>query len=83
MSGSELSFDLPIWSATIYHSERGATNPWNRAFNIVEVEDEGENELEALKVAINLFAEDFLNPITIYQIEVGRLIQFEEGGGDA
>lgn len=76
---SRIEFDLPLWSATIYHSERGATNPWNRVFNIIEVEDEEENEKTALETAVVLFSKDGMSPITIYSIEIAPLIPLEGG----
>lgn len=77
-----LSFDLPIWGATIYHSEPGATNPWTRSFNVIEIGDEKEDELQALKEALGLFGDDFGGHITIYQIQIYKLLKLE-GGEDA
>lgn len=77
---SRIEFDLPLWSATIYHSERGADNPWNRVFNIAEVEDEEENRKAAVETAVELFSRDGMSPITIYRIEVAPLIPL--GGGE-
>lgn len=76
---SSLNFEFPIWSATIYHSERGADNPWNRVFNLVEVEDEEENRQAALKEAVTLFEADGLSVVTIYTIELAPLIKLEGG----
>ncbi|GHF92250.1 hypothetical protein [Streptomyces griseosporeus] len=75
-------FDLPLWSAEIYHSERGTVGVWNRVFNLVEVEDEEENEKQAVKEAVRLFVDDGLDAITIYRIEVSKLMTLE-GGEDA
>lgn len=79
MASGRISFDLPVWHAEIYHSERGATNPWMRAFNVVEIDDERENFYEALKTALALFEEDGLAKITIYGIQIGKL---ETMGGE-
>lgn len=76
---SKIEFDLPLWSATIYHSERGATNPWCRVFNIIEVEDEEENQKAAVKEATRLFVQDGMSAITIYSMEIAPLIPLEGG----
>lgn len=78
---SSLSFDLPVWAASIYHSERGADNPWNRVFNVPEAEGAKENKKEALKIAVGLFEADGLSAVTIYSIEIAPL-KFLEGGED-
>jgi hypothetical protein len=72
VSGS-IDFDLPVWSATVWHSERGATNPWCRVFNVAD-------EKAAVKKAAELFVADGLSAITIYSIEVAPLIPIKEGG---
>lgn len=77
---SAIDFDLPIWSASIYHSVRGADNPWNRAFNLAEVEDQTENEKQAIKTAVELFEADGLGAHFIYAIEVGPLINPDDEG---
>lgn len=79
---NEISFELPLWSATIYHSERGADNPWNRAFNVAEVADPKANKQQALRTAVELFEADGLQAIMIYTIEIAPLIMLEEGGDD-
>lgn len=83
MSG--VSFELPVWGATFYHTERGATNPWNRCFNVVETGDEEEDKRQALKEALGLFIQDLSDPtaqVTIYAIEVYKLETLEGGEED-
>lgn len=79
MSG--ISFDLPLYSVEIYHTERGATNPWTRVFNFVETQGQSEDESELAKVeaATELFKSDGLDVITITAIVIGPL-QTLEGG---
>lgn len=68
---------LPLWMVEIYHSEPGpVTNPWLRTVNAI-------NEKAAVRVAVNLFVADALNPITIYRILIQELLPVEEGGEDA
>jgi hypothetical protein len=83
VSVNPIDFEMPLWSATIYHSERGADNPWNRVFNSSRTTDQTlDNEL-ALHRAVALFEGDGLNPVTIYRIEVAPLLPFtDEGGGE-
>lgn len=78
----KIDFDLPLWSAEIYHSERGATNPWTRVFNVIEVADSTVNEKEALKQAVALFKADGLAPVTIYQLYIERLEKLVDEGGN-
>lgn len=80
---SELDFEEPLWSATIYHSEPGATNPWNRAFNSQVTEDQRADHKKALAKAVAMFVGDNLKEITIYRIEIAPLMQFGEEGEHA
>ena len=77
----DLSGDFPVWGAVVYHSEKSATNPWCRAFNVSSGSKE-EQEKEALKVTRELFEKDGLSAITIYSLELAPLIPLE-GGEDA
>lgn len=75
MSVNPIDFDLPVWSVTVWHTERGADNPWHRAFNLAV----GEGEEEAIKKIYELFKADGLSPITIYKIEPAELIPLDRG----
>lgn len=82
MSG--ISFDLPLYSAEIYHSDYPKTNPWTRVFNFVETQGQSEEESEIAKVeaAVKLFIDDGLDKITIQSIIIAPL-QTLEGGDNA
>lgn len=72
----DLSGDVPVWGVEIYHSEKGATNPWTRVLN-------APSEKEATDGALELFAKDSLNVITIYEMFVSELLKPEGGEKNA
>lgn len=79
MNDGKIVFDLPIYAAQLYHSQRGATNPWMRAFNVIEVGDMKVDLREALKTARSLFEADGLNIVTVYAVVIEKL-EVPEGG---
>ena len=76
-----ISFDLPLYRAEFYHSERGTDQVWNRVFNIVEVGDAAVDNREALKVARELFLADGLDDLMVYSAYIEKL-EVPEGGNN-
>lgn len=80
---SDINPEFPLWGVAIWHSEPGATNPWNRVFNSQVTSNDYEDKKVALRKAVAYFQGDGLNPITIYSVEMAPLRLFEEGGENA